>query len=117
MEKLIISRRINWKNKVYLTVKFRKNSLELISKIVEDFGGDYFDDMYGMEKLSDYKKWKDELISVVTKKVELDVICGDKFIHLIFWKFPNYDFLNKVLDKYCKFAKPKSTEKSFVKKK
>lgn len=108
MEKLIIAGRTNWENKVYVKIEAQKDSMKVIKKILNEMGDEFFVDNQTIPKsLSNYEKWKDQWISVVTKEFEIDIICGDKFIHIIIYKFPNFDAINKIFDKYCDWAQIK----------
>ena len=104
-DKLIILGRTNWEKKFYIKFKADDNSMRIIKKIGQDFGDEFFIDNQGIPKsLSNYNKWKDEWIPIVTKNVGIDIICGDKMIHMIFYKFPSFEYANKILDKYCKWT-------------
>lgn len=106
MKKLKIIQRTNWENKFYLKIFANLDSMKTIKLISKEFGDDYFSDNQGIpKKLSDYEKWKDLWIPIIGKKVSCDIICGDRAIHLIFYKFPSFDFVNKVLDKYFEWEK------------
>ena len=108
MDKITIAGRTNWENKFYIKFKATNKSMKVIKKFVEEIGDDFFIDNLTIPKsLSNYEKWKDRWIPIVTKDIGIDIICGDKFIHMIFYKFPNFKFVNKILDKYCNWAQPK----------
>jgi len=103
MKKLIIKTRTNWEKKFYLKVKATDDSIKIIKKIFKDFGDDYFIDMQGQIKGLTYEKWKDQWIPLITKKVSADIICGCKFIHFIFYNLKNFDYVNKIIDKYMEW--------------
>src|SRR5690606_30098171 len=101
MEKLIIAGRINWETKFYMKVKATESALKILREIAIELGGDFFRNNQPIPRsLSPYRRWKDKWIPVSTKKIELEIICGDEYIHLIFSRFPNFGFINKVLNKY-----------------
>jgi|TARA_Y100000034_G_scaffold80291_1_gene96342 hypothetical protein len=107
MEKLIVAGRTNWENKFYVKIRAEEKSIKIIKKIVEEMGDEYFIDNHTIPKsLSNYGKWKDQWIPVVTKDIEMDIICGDKIIHMIFYKFPSFEFINKILDKFFEWEQP-----------
>jgi len=108
MEKLTIAGRTNQKKKIYIKFKAENKSMKIINKILQDFDSDYFIDNHVIPRtLSDYSKWKDEWIPVYNKNLEIDIICGDKIIHMIIYKCPSFEFVNKILDKYCDWVQPK----------
>lgn len=108
MDKIIIAGRTNWENKIYIKFKAKEKAMKVIKKIVEEIGDEFFVDNQTIPRsLSNYEKWKDQWIPVVTKDFEIDIICGDKFIHMIFYKFPSFESVNNILDKYCDWAKIK----------
>jgi hypothetical protein len=111
--KLTIPKRSNLENnKVYLKIKAEKTAMSIISDIAEKFDKNFSIDEIAWHSVEDYSKWKDEILFIKSKNYGADIICGVKSIHLIIWKFPSYKKLNKILDKYLKFA---STEKFEVK--
>jgi hypothetical protein len=108
MNKLIIARRTNWESKFYVKIKATKNCMKLIRKIIDELGEDFFVDNPTLpRRLSNYERWKDIWIPVATKKFGAEVICGNKMIHFIFYKFPNFESVNVILDKYCTWAEVK----------
>lgn len=108
MDKLIIAGRTNWENKFYIKFKATDTSMKVIKKFVKEIGDEFFvDDQTSPKSLSKYEKWKDQWIPIVTKDLGIDIICGDKMIHMIFYKFPNFEFVNNILDKYCDWAQIK----------
>ncbi len=74
-------------------------------------GSEYFVDNQVIPKtLSKYEKWKDQWIPIYStkhKNLDMNIICGDKIIHMIAHKCPNFEFVNKILDKYCDWAQIK----------
>lgn len=107
MIKLTIEGRTNWENKFYIKFKAEDKSMMVVKKIIEEIGDDYFIDNQAIPKtFSKYEKWKDKWIPIVTKEIGIDIICGDKMIHMIFFKFPNFEFVNNILDKYCNWVQP-----------
>ncbi len=112
MKKLIIVARSNDKDKVYVKLKASKNSiLQLYEmfKEVDEFFLDYEEEEG--KKLTNYNKWKDEQLSLESKDFEVDIICGDKYIHIFFRKFKNYKVINKLLDNNCEWIKVKLSKK------
>ena len=111
MEKLIIEGRTNWKKGFYIKFEAQEKSMKIIKKIVKELGSEYFEDNQTIPKtFSKYKKWKDKWIPVYSSKnknLDIDIVCGDKIIHFIVHKCPSYDFINKILDKYCEWAQIK----------
>lgn len=103
----MVAGRTNWENKFYIKLKATNNSMKVIKKFVGEIGDDFFTDNQTLPKsFSEYKKWKDQWIPVVTNEIGIDIICGDKIIHMIFYKFPSFEFVNNLLDKYCDWAHP-----------
>lgn len=110
MNKLTIAGRANWENGFYVKFKAEEKSMKIIKKIVEDFGSEYFVDNQVIPRtFSNYAKWKDQWIPVYTqnKDLDIDIICGDKIIHMIVHKCPSFEFVNDILDKYCDWAQIK----------
>ncbi len=111
MDKLIIAGRTNWKGGFYIRFKAEEKSMKIIKKIVEEIGSDYFVDNQVIPKtFSNYSKWKDKRIPVYSQKrrnLDIDIICGDKIIHMIAHKCPNFEFISNILDKYCDWAQIK----------
>ena len=108
MDKLIICGRTNWEDKFYIKVKAAENSMEVLKKFIGEIGDDFFIDNQSIQNaLSKYNDWKDNWIPVVTKDIGIDIICGDKYIHMIFYKFPDFQFIDKILLKYFDWAQPK----------
>lgn len=108
MEKLTIAGRTNWKHGFYVKFKAEEKSMKVIKKIVETLGSEYFTDNQVIPRtFSDYTKWKDQWIPVITKNFRIDIICGDKIIHMVINECPKFELVNDVLDKYCVWAQPK----------
>jgi len=111
MERLIIAGRTNWKKGFYIKFKAKEKSMKVIKKIVGEMGSDYFVDNQAIPKtFSKYERWKDQWIPVYSskhKELDIDIICGDKIIHMIIHKYPSLEFINKILDKYCDWVQPK----------
>ncbi len=108
MDKIIIAGRKNWENKLYIKFKAAGKSMGVVKKFVEEIGDEFFVDNQTIPKsLSSYVGWKDQWIPVVTKDFEIDIICGDEFIHMIFYRFPSFESLNNILNKYCDWAQIK----------
>ncbi|MBU2503919.1 MAG: hypothetical protein KJ879_02605 [Nanoarchaeota archaeon] len=107
MKKLTIVGKTNSENKFYIKARAEEKSIEVIKKIIKELGSEYFVDNQIIPKTNNYQSWKDRWIPFNTNKIEADIICGNKFIHIIFYKFPNFEFVNKVLDKYCVWAQPR----------
>jgi hypothetical protein len=102
--KLKILGRTNLENKVYLKIRAEKSCMKIISELALEFDKSFFfDDMISTGPLVPYKKWKDVWANPSSKNFGADIICGDKVVHLIIWKFPNFEKLNKILDKYFEF--------------
>jgi hypothetical protein len=108
MDKLVIAGRTNWEGGFYIKFKAVEKSMKVIKKIVEKMDDEFFVDNQAIPKtLSKYDKWKDQWIPISTKKFGAEIVCGDKMIHIIFYKFPSYESVNKILDKYCIWAEPR----------
>ena len=110
MNKLTIAGRTNWKSGFYVKFKAREKSMSIIKKIVEELGSEYFVDNQIIPKtFNKYERWKDQWIPVYTQKkdIHIDIICGDNIIHMIVHKCSRFEFVNKILDKYCDWAKVK----------
>ncbi len=108
MEKLTIAGRTNWEKRIYIKFKATDSSINVIKKFVEEIGDEFFlDNQTIVKSLSNYEKWKDQWIPVVTNDFGIDIICGNKIIHMIFYKFPSFEFVNNILDKYCNWSQPK----------
>jgi len=109
-KKLIITGRTNWEGGFYVKFEAEEESMKIIKKIVGEFGSEYFVDNQTIPRtFGKYEKWKDQWIPVYTqnKNLDIDIICGDKVIHMIVHKCPSLEFINKVLDKYSVFAQLK----------
>ncbi len=112
MEKLIIAGRNNWDNGFYIKFKAQENSMRAIKKIAEEIEGqdNFFIDNQIIPRTLKFEKWKDQWIPVSSPKfkdLEIDIICGDKFIHMFVRKIKDFEIINKILDKYCEWAQPK----------
>lgn len=111
MEKLTIVGRANWKNGFYIKFKAEEKSMKIIKKIIEDMGSEYLADNQTIPKtFSKYEKWKDKWIPVYNPKhkdLDVDIVCGDKIIHMIVHKYPSIKFINNILNKYCNWAQIK----------
>ena len=110
MEKLTITGRTNWGGGFYVKFKAEEKSMKIIKKLVEEFGSEYFVDNQVIPRtFSNYAKWKDQWIPIHTQNKDLDIniICGDKIIHMTVHKCPSFEFINNVLDKSCDWAQPK----------
>lgn len=109
MGKLIIAGRTNWKNGFYIKFKAEEKSMKTIKKIIQELGSEYFVDNHVIPKtLSKYEKWKDQWIPVHNRKInnlDIDIICGDKIIHMIVHKYHNLESVNKIINKHCQWAK------------
>lgn len=109
MEKLIIAERVNWKMGFYIKFKAEEKSMLIIKRIVEELGSDFFSDMHGLprRKYGNYEKWKDFGIFIQTKKekIKVNIICGNKYIHMLVDNCLNYHPINSVLEKYSEFTK------------
>ena len=109
MEKLIIISRINEEKKVYIKIKAVYDSVKLIDKLLKEIDSEFIIDEFNQSaSLLNYEEWKDQWIPCVSKDIGVDVIFGDRAVHLIFWKFKNLNSLNKILDKYIKWTKEKA---------
>ena len=105
MDKLTIAGRTNWENKFYIKFKATDKAMKVLKKFLEEIGDEFFVDNQTIPKsLSNYETWKDQWIPVVTNDFGIDMICGDKFIHMILYKFPIVESVNDILDKYCDWA-------------
>lgn len=110
MERLTILGRTNWKKGFYVKFKAEEKSMKIIKKIVKDFGSEYFVDNQVIPRtFSNYSKWKDQWIPVhiKNKDLDIDIICGDKIIHMVINKCLSFEFVNNILDKYCDWAQIK----------
>ena len=103
----MIARRANWKKGFYIKFKAEKKSMLIIKKIVEELGSEFFVDMVGMPRrpYNNYDKWKDFWLPFQNKKFDMDIICGDRYIHMLVNRCSSYKSINKVLDKYSEFAR------------
>jgi hypothetical protein len=107
INKLIIAGRTNWEKGFYIKFEAEEKSMKIIKKIVEGFKSEYFIDNQTIPKtFSKYEKWKDQWIPINEKEIDINIICGDKFIHLIVHKCPDYESVNLIIDKYSVFAQP-----------
>lgn len=109
-KKLIINGRTNWEGGFYVKFQAEEKSMKIIKKIVGGLDSEYFvDNQIIPRTFGRYEKWKDKWIPIYSSKnkIDIDIICGDKVIHMIVHKCPNFEFINKVLDKYSVFAQPK----------
>ena len=107
-KKIIIAGRTNWEKGFYVKFEAEEKSMKIIKKIVEELGSEYFIDNQVIPKtFSKYEKWKDKWIPIYGKGLDIDIICGNKIIHMIVHKCPSFEFINNVLDKYSIFAQPK----------
>jgi len=110
-EKLIIEGRTNWKDGFYVKFESEERSMKIIKKIVEELGSEYFVDNKVIPRtFSKYEKWKDKRIPIYSSKnknLDIDIICGDKIIHMIIHKRPSFEFVDKILDEYCDWAQIK----------
>ena len=108
MEKLTVAGRTNWKAGFYIKFKAEEKSMKIIKKIVEGLGSDYFADNQAIPRtFSKYEKWKDMWIPVYSENIknsDINIICGDKIIHMVVSNLPDPDFVNKILNKYCDWA-------------
>ena len=105
MRKLIISGRTNWEKGFYIKFKAEEKSMKVIKKILENLGSDYFVDNQIIPKtFSKYDKWKDHWIPINIKNLKGNIICGDKFIHMIIHKSSHLEFINNILGKYCSWV-------------
>lgn len=114
MEKLVIAGRTGRGEKgFYLKIKVKKKVLLILEKMLKELDPyfDLDDLIYPLKSLKNYKRWVDEWFPVTTKKYDLNVICGKKYIHLLFSKVPSYSSANKIIDKYCEWAKIKFKKK------
>ncbi len=110
MDRLKIIGRTNWGSGFYIKFKAEKKSMETIKKIVEELGSDYFIDNDVIPKFSKYEKWKDRWMPIHNEKIknlDIDIICGDKIIHMIIHKYQKLDLINNILSKHCKWAQVK----------
>lgn len=111
MKKLTIAGRTNWEGGAYIKFKAEEKAMIIIKKIVGELGSDYFIDNHIIPKtFSDYSKWKDQWIPVYNyqdKDLDINIICGDKIIHMLVHKCPSFEALSKLLEKYCEWAKIK----------
>ena len=108
MNKLVIAGRTNGKNGFYLRLKAQKNAIKVICDIGIEFDPDFLvDDPSIPRALSDYSKWKDVWLPIVDRKrkMQIDIVCGDKIIHLFFRNCKKYEDVNTILDKYTEWAK------------
>jgi len=109
MNKILIAGRTGHQ---YVKFKVEKASMRIVKKMLEDFGSDYLEDNQVMPRTySNYEKWKDRWIPIRTKKVKADIICGDKYIHLLLFPSTDIEFFNAVVDKYSEWIKPKKKTK------
>ena len=108
MEKLIIMGRTNWESGFYIKFKSEKASMKIIKKIIKDLGSDYFVDNHVIPKtLSNYEKWKDQWIPVCIKKnLDIDIVCGNRIIHMIVHNCSDFEIINETIDKYCDWIEP-----------
>ena len=105
--KLIIAQRTNWEDRFYIKFKVSEKAMKIIKKIVEELGSNYFVDNHVLPKnFSKYDKWKDQWIPLFDVNPNIDIICGDKFIHMIIFAKPDNKKINLILDKYCKWEEP-----------
>jgi hypothetical protein len=107
MEKLIIAGRTNGESSFYIKFKVQEKSMSIIKKIVQDLGSEYFVDNQVLPRSMKFEKWKDQWIPIHEKGIDIDIICGDKMIHMLVDNCPNFDIINNILDKYCEWAQPK----------
>ena len=110
MEKLIIASRNNWKDGFYIKFNAGEKSMSIIKKIVQELGSDYFIDNQVIPRSMKFERWKDQWIPVFSPKfkdLDIDIICGDRFIHMFVRKIKDFEIVNKILDKYCEWAQPR----------
>lgn len=111
MEKLIVARRTNWEGGFYIQFEAEEKSMKFIKKIVMEMDSEYFEDDHVIPRtFSKYEKWKDQWTPISSSKhknLDIDIICGDEVIHMIVHKCPSFEFVNKILDKYCDWVQIK----------
>lgn len=103
MKKLTILRRTNWEKKFYIALRADTNIMNVIKEMAKEMGDDdyFIDNQANPNSLLNYEKWKDNWIPLVTNNLGVDIVCGDKIVHLIFYRFPSFKHVNNILDKYC----------------
>lgn len=107
MEKLIIALRNNWKDGFYIKFKANEKAIRIIKKISEDLGSDYFVDNQIIPKILNYDKWRDQWIPIFINETRIDIVIGNRFVHMIVTKCRDFEIINKILDKYCEWAQPR----------
>lgn len=104
MALLTILGRTNWEGGFYLKFKAEENSLLILKKIAEELGSEYFVDDQLLPKTFKYIEWKDKWIPISGKGFSIDIICGDKIIHLLVSSKNKLNFLTEILNKYSKWS-------------
>lgn len=108
MNVLTILGRSNWTGGFYLKFKAEEKSIKIIKKLAEKLGSEYFVDNQTIPRtFSKYEKWKDKWIPISGKGFSVDIICGDKVIHVLVNSKTKLDFVTKVLNEYSKWAEIK----------
>ena len=115
--KLKIAARRNWKDRFYIKFKASKRAMIIVNKLLFDFDRDFIlEEEVCARPLDNYDDWKDDMINfgMDNTKVEIDLLCGDKYIHMFVHKCPNYELVNKILDRYAEWVSSKYKEEDFV---
>lgn len=114
VDKLTISARSRDR---YIKFIAEPKSMLILKKIVKELGSDYFiDNQIIPRTFSDYNKWKDEWIPIriPEKNLFFDIICGDKYIHLVIKSYKDLEILNLILNKYCEWVITKNVKNNSV---
>lgn len=106
LDKLVIAGVTNsTESKFYVRLKAPK-SIKAVRKFLVALGTDYFiDNDEVLPKGADYAKWVDMRIPVRTARIQGEVICGLRIVHVLIEKADRVSFFD-ILEKYGEWAQP-----------
>ena len=106
-EKGIVSAISKYGGATYIAVDVQPDIFLMIESFVRDLGIDWhLDEVDQTRSPKNYKLWKDMHFHCEGKSLKIDVICGDKKIHLVVQKnLQKGDEFFSVLSKYFEMKK------------
>jgi hypothetical protein len=101
---LIIASRRNSEDGFYLKFKASDDAIITLNILIHELG-DTFLDMEIPERKFEFSKWKDDCIRVKFKGSIIELVFGNKYIHMFVRGNKNHEEINKIIKRYSEWIK------------